>query len=48
MVRRQLAARLRLGEAASAGGEDDRGGVDGVLADAGAPAVLGLLELGER
>ena len=38
MVGRELAARLRLGVAAPAGAEDDRAGVDHVLAAHGAPA----------
>ena len=40
MVGRQLAALLRLPEAAPAGGEDDRARLDDVLAAARAPAVL--------
>jgi hypothetical protein len=48
MVRRELAPLLRLGEAAAAGGEDNRSGVDRVLAGTGAPAVLGAVELVQR
>src|SRR5919198_23436 len=48
MVRRELAALLRLAEAAAAGGEDDRRRLELVLAAAGAPSVLASLEAGER
>ena len=48
MVRRELAALLRHLEAAAAGGEDDGGRVELVLAARGAPAVAALLERGQR
>src|SRR5579862_7449174 len=44
MVGGELAALLRLAEAAAAGGEDDRRRLDRVLADARAPAGLELME----
>src|SRR5919201_2318425 len=48
MVRGQLAALLRLAPAAPAGREDDGGGVDDVVAAAGAPAVLRAFEIRQR
>src|SRR5206468_12347645 len=47
MVRRELTAFLGLGVATAAGGEDDRRGIESVLAGARAPAVLARLECGE-
>jgi hypothetical protein len=48
MVRRELAALARLAKAPAAGGEDDRAGVDDVLAAPRAPARLDLLERAQR
>ena len=48
MVGGELAARLRLRVAAAAGAENDRGGLDLVLAAQGAPAALERLEALER
>ena len=48
VVRGQLPALFRLAVATAAGGQHDRAGLDLVLAAAGAPARLGLLELDER
>src|SRR5438093_8958512 len=48
MVRRELAARLGLGIAAAAGGQDDRAGVDQVLAAGRSPAALARLERPQR
>jgi len=48
VVRGELAALLRDLEAAPARGKDDGGGLEFVLAAGGAPAVLALLERGQR